>query len=94
METKIDLDHLCRLARLSLSDEEKGKLGPQLEQIVGYVEQLAEVDVEGVEPMYHALPMENRLREDVATAPSIRKEFLKNAPASRNGQIVVPKVIE
>lgn len=92
--SKIDLDHLCRLSRLSLSEEEKDKMGQQLERIVGYVEQLSEVDVDGVEPMYHALPMENRLREDVATEASSREEFLQNAPASRNGQIIVPKVIE
>ncbi len=90
----IDLDRLCGLARLSLSEDEKARLGPQLERIVGYVEQLSSVDVDGVEPMAHALPLENVLREDCATAPLDRSEFLRNAPASRAGQVVVPPVIE
>jgi len=88
------LERLCILARLSLSDREKARLGPQLERIVGYVEQLSAVDVEGVEPMAHAIPMENVLREDVAAEPSDREEILRTAPSARLGQVVVPLVIE
>jgi aspartyl-tRNA(Asn)/glutamyl-tRNA(Gln) amidotransferase subunit C len=90
----IDLDRLCVLARLSLTDAEKEKLGPQLERIVGYVEQLREVDVDGIEPMSHPVPLENVLRPDEAAAPGDRDEYLRNAPATRDGQIVVPPVIE
>lgn len=94
MSDSIDLDRLCVLARLSLSEDEKAKLGPQLERIIGYVEQLSEVNVEGVEPMAHAIHMENVLRADEAVEPSNREEFLGNAPAARTGQVVVPPVIE
>ncbi|MEM0965267.1 MAG: Asp-tRNA(Asn)/Glu-tRNA(Gln) amidotransferase subunit GatC [Verrucomicrobiota bacterium] len=90
----IDLDRLSVLARLSLTPEEKEKLGPQLSRIVGYVEQLKEVDVDGVEPMAHAIPLSNVLREDRAEELDDREAFLKNAPASRLSQIVVPPVIE
>ena len=93
-EQEIDLDRLCVLARLSLSPEEKEKLGPQLARIIGYVEQLKEVDVEGVEPMAHAIPLENVFRKDEATPLVEREDYLRNAPASRAGQVVVPKVIE
>ena len=93
-EETIDLDRLCVLARLSLTGEEKEKLGPQLARIVGYVEELRDVDVDGVEPMAHAIPLHNVLREDVAVAPADSAELLRNAPASRANQVVVPPVIE
>ena len=93
-EQSIDLDRLCVLARLSLTPEEKEKLGPQLARIIGYVEQLNEVDVDGIEPMAHAIPMENVLRKDEATPLVDREKYLKNAPASRADQVVVPPVIE
>ena len=94
MSETIDLDRLCALARLSLSENEKARLGPQLERIIGYVEQLAAVDVDGVEPMAHSIPLENVLRKDEAVDLSDRDEFLRNAPSARSGQIVVPPVIE
>jgi len=93
-EEKIDIDRLCVLARLSLGEEEKAKIGPQLERIIGYVETLKEVDVEGVEPMAHAIPLKNVLRKDEASDLVDRDKFLRNAPASRAHQVVVPPVIE
>ncbi|MBC2601877.1 Asp-tRNA(Asn)/Glu-tRNA(Gln) amidotransferase subunit GatC [Puniceicoccus vermicola] len=93
-EESIDLDRLCVLARLSLEPEEKEKLGPQLARIIGYVEQLKEVDVDGVEPMAHAIPLENVLRKDEAAELVDRETYLRNAPDSRAHQVVVPPVIE
>ncbi|MGE9291524.1 MAG: Asp-tRNA(Asn)/Glu-tRNA(Gln) amidotransferase subunit GatC [Puniceicoccales bacterium] len=93
-EESIDLDRLCVLARLSLEPGEKEKLGPQLARIIGYVEQLKEVDVEGIEPMAHAIPLENVLRKDVASECVDRDQYLANAPESRAHQVVVPPVIE
>jgi len=90
----MDLDRLCVLARLSLSEDEKEKLGPQLGRIIGYVETLSEVDVDGVEPMAHAIPLQNVLREDRASDLVDRDVFLQNAPAARSHQVVVPPVIE
>ncbi len=93
-EENIDLDRLCVLARLSLGAGEKEKLGPQLARIIGYVEQLKQVNVEGVEPMAHAIPLENVFREDQAAECVDRDQYLSNAPVSRAHQVVVPRVIE
>lgn len=90
----IDLDYLAKLARLDLSEAEKNKLGPQLERIIGYVGKLSAVNVEGVEPTAHGMPRYNVWQEDEASDPMARDALLKNAPAQREGQVVVPKVIE
>lgn len=91
---EIDLDHLCRLARLSLTEGERERLRDQLGRIVSYVEKLKEVDVDGVEPMAHAMPLTNVWREDVATPHPDPDGLLRNAPETRDHQIVVPKVID
>jgi len=93
-DENIDVDRLCVLARLSLDSGEKEKLGHQLSRIIGYVEKLNEVNVDGVEPMAHAIPLENVLRADEASDWVDREAFLRNAPASRADQVVVPPVIE
>lgn len=92
--SSIDLDNLARLARLELTPEEKDKLGPQLERIVGYVNQLSRVNVDGIEPMAHAVEFENVWREDEAVEPLDREKGLANAPLQRDGMVVVPRVIE
>ena len=90
----IDVDYLARLARVDLTDAERATFGAQLEQILGHFQQLQELDVSGVEPTAHAFALENVLRADepgpVLTVPQV----LLNAPASRQGQIVVPKVVD
>jgi aspartyl-tRNA(Asn)/glutamyl-tRNA(Gln) amidotransferase subunit C len=91
---ELDLETLGRLARIRLREEDRAEFQPQLGRILGYVEQLSHVDVEGVEPMTHPVPLENVLREDRAVAPDAREAYLKNAPASRDGEVVVPRVIE
>jgi len=93
-DAPIDIDYLARLARLELSEEEKRTLAPQLEEIIAFVDRLQSVDVEGVEPTAHGIPRFNVWREDRATPPMERAKLLQNAPAQRDGQVVVPKVIE
>lgn len=93
-DSPIDIEYLARLARLDLSEEEKQTLAPQLEEIIAFVDQLQAVDVEGVEPTAHGNPRFNVWREDRATPPMDRDKLLQNAPAQREGQVVVPKVIE
>ncbi len=91
---KIDIDYVAKLARLDLSEEEKQTFTAQLGDILGYVDKLSDVDVSGVEPMAHAFPLENVLDEDEPREPLTVVEALRNAPAQRDNQIVVPKVVE
>lgn len=89
-----NIDYVARLARIELSPEEKSKLGPQLEAILGYVAKLKEVDVEGVEPTAHAFPLVNVTRPDEVTESLSTEEALRNAPAKAGGLFVVPKIVE
>jgi aspartyl-tRNA(Asn)/glutamyl-tRNA(Gln) amidotransferase subunit C len=86
--------HIARLARIAVSDAEVAALAPELSNILGWVEQLQEVDVEGVQPMTAVIPNTLRLRDDEVTDGGIRDAVLKNAPAAEHGFFVVPKVIE
>jgi aspartyl-tRNA(Asn)/glutamyl-tRNA(Gln) amidotransferase subunit C len=67
---------------------------PELNNILGWVEQLGEVDVTGVEPMTAVIPNKLRLREDVVTDGNVRDKVLANAPQAEHGFFAVPKVIE
>jgi aspartyl-tRNA(Asn)/glutamyl-tRNA(Gln) amidotransferase subunit C len=86
--------HIAKLARIAVSDEEVAALAPELSNILGWIEQLQEVDVSGVEPMTAVIPNKLRLREDQVTDGGIRDFVLKNAPAAEHGFFAVPKVIE
>lgn len=86
--------HIAKLARISVTDEEVARLAPELSNILGWVEQLQEVDVDGVEPMTAVIPNQQRLREDKVTEGGIRDKVLKNAPVAEHGFFAVPKVIE
>ncbi len=88
------VDYLARLIRIELSEEEKELFSSQLGDILGYVEQLKEVDISGVEPMYHPLPITNRFRKDEVRPSLDRDKALSNAPEAKDGFFVVPKVIE
>ena len=86
--------HIARLARIAVSDAEVTALAPELSNILGWIEQLQEVDVAGVEPMTAVIPNRLRLRDDVVTEGGIRDDILANAPAPEHGFFAVPKVIE
>jgi aspartyl-tRNA(Asn)/glutamyl-tRNA(Gln) amidotransferase subunit C len=86
--------HIAKLARIAVSEEEVAALAPELSNILGWVEQLQEVDVEGVEPMTAVIPNALRLRPDAITEGGIRDAVLRNAPTAEHGFFVVPKVIE
>ena len=93
-EGRIDIDYVANLARIELSDEVKERFAEQLENVLRYFEKLEEVDVSDVEPMAHASAVFNVWDEDVAATGFSVDEALRNAPAVRDGQIVVPKVVE
>lgn len=90
----VDIDHVAKLARLDLSPDEKERFAGQFDQILDYFKRLNLIDVEGVEPTAHALPRHNIWRDDEPGPVFTSKEVLANAPASRDSQVVVPKVIE
>ncbi|NNC48650.1 MAG: Asp-tRNA(Asn)/Glu-tRNA(Gln) amidotransferase subunit GatC [Sphingomonas sp.] len=89
-----DVRHIANLARINLSDEEAGRLLPELNNILGWVEQLGEVDTDGVEPLTAVIEQKMRLREDIVTDGNIRDKVLSNAPEAQHGFFAVPKVIE
>lgn len=86
--------HIAKLARVSMSDDELDRLLPELNNILGWVEQLGEVDTDGVEPLTAVIDQKLRLREDEVTEGNIRDEVLANAPEAQHGFFAVPKVIE
>ena len=86
--------HIAKLARIAMSDEELDRLLPELNNILGWVEQLGEVDTDGVEPLATVIDQKLRLRDDVVTEGDIRDEVLANAPEAQHGFFAVPKVIE
>ena len=89
-----DINYVARLARLSLSLEEQQTLGSQLGNILGYIAKLKEVNVEGIEPTSHAVPLVNVMRPDVSRESFTNDEALLNAPSKANGLFVVPKIVE
>jgi aspartyl-tRNA(Asn)/glutamyl-tRNA(Gln) amidotransferase subunit C len=91
---EIDVKYVAHLARLSLSPEEKQKMGEQLGHILGYIEKLKKVDVSGVEPTAHAFPLVNVTRSDEVRPSLSNEEALRNAPAQANGLFIVPKIVE
>jgi aspartyl-tRNA(Asn)/glutamyl-tRNA(Gln) amidotransferase subunit C len=90
----IDVVHVARLARLDLSEEETALFQAQLAQVLAHAVRLEEVNVEGVEPAAHALPIFDVVREDEPRPGLTQEEALRNAPRAVNGLFIVPKVIE
>ncbi|HEX7877283.1 MAG TPA: Asp-tRNA(Asn)/Glu-tRNA(Gln) amidotransferase subunit GatC [Sphingobium sp.] len=85
---------IASLSRISVTDAEAEAMVPELNNILGWVEQLSEVDVTGVEPMTAVIPNKLRLREDAVTDGNVRERVLANAPQAEHGFFAVPKVIE
>jgi aspartyl-tRNA(Asn)/glutamyl-tRNA(Gln) amidotransferase subunit C len=86
--------HVARLARLALGDDEIDRMVPELNNILDWVEQLAEVDTDGVEPLTAVIDNKLRLRDDAVNDGNVRDDILKNAPDAQHGFFAVPKVIE
>lgn len=89
-----DLKHIAKLARLRFTDAELKVFESQVEAILGFVDQLKSVNVEGVEPTSHPLPIHNVFREDKPQPSLPIEEFLKTAPQARGRFFEVPKIIE
>ncbi len=92
--TRDDVQHLAQLSSLQLDDAEAEALGADIENILGYIEQLAELDTTGVEPTYQVTDLENIWRDDSIDDYGVgRDALLALAPESDNNQIKVPKVL-
>lgn len=85
---------VARLARIAVSDEEADALRGDLNAILGFVEQLNEVDVAGIEPMTAVIPMQMKMRDDVVTDGGIAEKVVANAPDKADAFFAVPKVVE
>jgi aspartyl-tRNA(Asn)/glutamyl-tRNA(Gln) amidotransferase subunit C len=92
--TRQDVEKVALLARLKLSDEELDHFTEQLSQIVTYVDQLAELDTENVEPLAHPLDVTNVFREDEVRPSIDREQALANAPKQDSEFYLVPPVLE
>ncbi|NMG39147.1 Asp-tRNA(Asn)/Glu-tRNA(Gln) amidotransferase subunit GatC [Chelativorans sp. ZYF759] len=85
---------VARLARIAVDDEDAERMTGELNAILGFVEQLDEVDVSGVEPMTSVIPMEMKKRADAVTDGGKAADVVANAPATEENFFLVPKVVE
>jgi aspartyl-tRNA(Asn)/glutamyl-tRNA(Gln) amidotransferase subunit C len=85
---------IASLARIAATEAEVEAMVPELNNILGFIEQLGEVDTTGVEPLATVISNTLRLRDDVVTDGGIREKVLQNAPQAEHGFFAVPKVIE
>jgi aspartyl-tRNA(Asn)/glutamyl-tRNA(Gln) amidotransferase subunit C len=85
---------VARLARIAVSEEEANRMVGELNGILGFVEQLSEVNVDGIEPMTSVTPMDMKKREDAVTDGSKADDVVANAPETDRNFFLVPKVVE
>jgi len=91
---KISIEHLGRLARLSVSDDEKILFAKQIDNILHYMDKLNELDTGNIEPTSHVISLSNVVREDLREPSLDREDALRNAPDKTNKFFRVPKIIE
>ena len=92
--TKKDVEHVAKLARLGLSEEEKDRFTVQLSGILGYAERLNGIDTKNVAPTSHAIPMKNVFRQDKAVPCEDTASIMDNAPDRKDNMFSVPKILE
>lgn len=88
------IKYLETLSRLELTDEEKKTMGSQLQDMVGYMDMLSELDTDGVEPLVHCFFATNVFRADEVSQHLTPNEIVANAPESQDGAFVVPKTVD
>jgi aspartyl-tRNA(Asn)/glutamyl-tRNA(Gln) amidotransferase subunit C len=94
MPVEIDIEHVARLARLALTDEEKARMKAQLGVILEHAARVQEVAAEDVLPTAHAVPRANVLRPDVVEPCLTPEDALSNAPEAEGGRFKVPRIVE
>jgi len=92
MITVKDVEHVAKLARLELTEEEKELYTKQLGDVLKYVEQMNEVDTSNVEPMAHPIDFVNVMRDDKVYYEQTKEALMQNAPEEENGFFKVPKI--
>jgi aspartyl-tRNA(Asn)/glutamyl-tRNA(Gln) amidotransferase subunit C len=92
--SKDDVRKVARLSRIAVPEERLDELAGELNSILGWIDQLNEVDVSGVEPMTSVVETKLPMREDIVTDGNIQDQVLANAPRSEDGFFVVPKSVE
>ena len=92
--TREEVEHVARLARLALSEEEREKMRAQLDAILTYVDKLNQLDTSQAEPTSHVIPMTNIFREDKAGPSLSQEEALANAPDRQGALFRVPRILE
>ena len=90
----LDVRYVADLVRLRLTEDEIAELQPQLDHVLSYIEQLNEVNVEGIDPTAHASAVYNVFRADVPREGFTQEQATANAPHSGSGLFIVPKVVE
>jgi len=91
--SEADVRHVAMLARLALTDEQVGTLATELSSILGHIDDLRNLELEGVQPTAHPLAMTNRVRADVVRPGLSRDEALMNAPESDGAAFVIPPIV-
>ncbi|MBI2218918.1 MAG: Asp-tRNA(Asn)/Glu-tRNA(Gln) amidotransferase subunit GatC [Candidatus Rokubacteria bacterium] len=94
MISRQDVEHVARLARLALTDAEKERMEAELSSILEYIDKLRALDVEGVEPTSHAVPLVNVMRDDEVRPCLPAGAMLANAPDRAGDSVRVPRIIE
>ncbi|MBC7293717.1 MAG: Asp-tRNA(Asn)/Glu-tRNA(Gln) amidotransferase subunit GatC [Thermoleophilia bacterium] len=92
MISREEVQHVARLARLHLEEEELERLQAELSQIIDYVRQLSQLDLSGLPPTSHAVALKNVFRPDEPVPGLTQEEATSNAPAVQRGQFVVPRI--
>ena len=88
------VDHVARLARLALSDEERQRMQTELTAILEHVEKIQALELDGIEPTSHAIPLRNVMRPDEVRGSLDQMTALANAPEAEDGRFKVPRIIE
>jgi aspartyl-tRNA(Asn)/glutamyl-tRNA(Gln) amidotransferase subunit C len=91
---RAQVDHVARLARLDLSEEERERMCAELTQILEHAGRIQSLDLDAVEPTAHAVPLENVMRSDDVTPSLPQSEALRNAPQVEEGRFRVPRIVE
>ena len=91
--TKEEVRYVAHLARLDLDEESTDKFAGQIDEILGYIEKLNQVDTKGIKPTSHAISLTNAFRDDEKREPIERGLALANAPEEEDGLFVVPKIV-
>ena len=94
MLTRADVEHVARSARLALTDEEMDRLTVELDAVLEHAADVASLDLEGVPPTAHPLPLRNVMRDDTVRPSLDRDEVLAAAPAAEDGRFRVPRILD